>query len=54
MTSNEKTLADMRIAELHATAEADRLARWIRDAAEPTHRWTVTRFMRLHRTPAAA
>jgi hypothetical protein len=54
MLSNEKTLGDLRLADLHATAEVDRLARKIRDAAEPTHRWTITRFIRLHRTPAAA
>ncbi len=53
MTSTEKTLADLRIAQLHATADADRLARTIRGAAEPTHRRTITRFFRLDRTPAA-
>ena len=54
MTSTEKTLADLRIAQLHATADVDRLARTIRAADEPTGRRTVTRFFRLHRTPAAA
>ena len=43
MTSTEKTLADLRIAQLHATADVDRLARTIRAADEPTGRRTVTR-----------
>jgi hypothetical protein len=54
MTSNEKLFADMRIAELHAAAESQRLARQLRGTTEPMPRWSIIRLIRAHRPVAAA
>ncbi len=53
MTSNEKILVDLRIAELRAVAESQRVAREIRDTDERLPRWSIIRLIR-HDRPVAA
>jgi hypothetical protein len=48
-----KSLAETRIAEFQAMAEADRLVRKDRVSAHPKNRWSFGRLVRIHRTPAA-
>lgn len=54
MTSNEKTLVDMRIAELRAVAEAQRAARELRGPAHPRTHWSIVRLIRPNRPIEAA
>lgn len=54
MISNEKTLVEMRIAELQAVAEARRVARQLRGTTEPMPRWSIIRLIRANRPVSAA
>lgn len=54
MTSSEKALVDMRIAELQAVAEAQRFARSLRVTAEPRTHWSIIRLIRPNRPIEAA
>ena len=51
--TTRKSLADTRIAEFQAMAEADRLVRRVHGTTEPKHGWSLGRLVRIHRTPAA-
>ena len=55
MLMNDHTQATMRIERLHADAEARRLGRIAKEAAEPdpTPRLGLGRLLRLRRSPAA-
>jgi hypothetical protein len=52
MIVNEKTMTTMRIAELHAAADALRLARLAKEPGVPAPRRGFSRLIRIHRSPA--
>ncbi len=54
MISNEKSLAEMRIADLQAAATARRLERRIQGVTDAKPRWSIGRLFRAHRPVAAA
>ena len=51
--TTRKSLAELRIAEFQAMAEADRLVRKDRTDSALKHRWSLARLVRIHRSPAA-